>query len=152
MTHTHLSRRPPNLDFFAEELAKEFHNTGSFSSTQDSVKFVRDVALDGIESIIRLSLRLESVFKVDITSSDMFLIFATPGTAFEDERMTNEYGSDGIPTPGKPDERGRRYRIAGTTEVGVGKRVCEGPDKSRRTVILLKANVVLNTDVAANGK
>ena len=148
MTHTYLSRPPPNPEFLAEELAKEFNNTGTFSSTQDSVKFVRDVALDGIESIVRLSMRLDSVFKVDITSSDMLLLFATRGTAFNDETMTNEYGSDGIPTPGKQDEKGRRYRIAGTTEVGVGKSICEGPGKSRRTVILLKVNVVLNTDVA----
>ena len=131
-----------------EGLAEEFHITGSFSSTQDTVKFVRDVALDGIKSIVRLSLRLDSVFRLDINSSDMFLLFATRGTAFNDETMNNEYGSDSIPTPGKQDERGRRYRIAGTTEVGLGKSICEGPSKDRCTVILLKVNVVLNTDVA----
>ena len=152
MTHTYLSRRPPNTDTFAEELAKEFQNTRSFSSPQHAAKFVREMALDGIQTIIRIALRLESVFRVEITSSDMFLLFVTRGTPFDDAMMTNEYGSDGVASPGKQDERGRRYRIAGTTEVGVGKSICEGPGKSRRTVVLLKTNVVLNTDVAGNGK
>jgi len=110
------------------------------------------VALDAIESVIRLAVRLESVFKVDITSSDMFLLFETRGSPFDDARMTNEYGSDSVASPEKQDERGRLYRIAGTTEVGLGKTVCEGPGKSWRTVILLKTNVVLNIDVAGSGK
>ena len=152
MTHTYLSQRQPNPETFAEELAKEFDNTRSFSSHEDSAKFVRDVALDGIQTIIRLALRLESVFKVDITSSDMFLLFENRGTPFDDAKMTNEYGSDGVASPGRRDKRGRRYKIAGTTEVGVGKSICEGSGKSRRKVILLKTNVVLNTDVAGSGK
>ena len=150
MTHTYLFRRPPIPEFFAEELAKELHGTKSFKSPRHSVEFVQNVALDGIKSIIQLALRLDSVFKMDITSSDMSLLFETRGTPFDDARMTSEYGSDGVPTPGKQDEKSWQYRIAGTTEVGVGKRICEG--KNRRTVILLKTNVVLNTDVAGSGK
>ena len=109
------------------------------------------MALDGIQSIVRLAIRLESVFKVDITSSDMSLLFETRNSPFDDTRMSNEYGSVGVPSPEKQDEKGRRYRIAGTTEVGVGKSICEGPGKGRRMVILLKTNVVLNTDVAGSG-
>jgi len=152
LTHSHLSRPPPDPASIVGQLANALDETGSFSSTQESLKFVRDVALDGIESIIRLSLRLETAFMVEVTSSDMSLMFAAPGAAFDDTIMANEYGSDGIAAPEKRDEWGRRYRIAGTTEVGIRKSICEGPGKGRRTVILLKTNVVLNMDVGGTGK
>ena len=151
MTHTYLPPLPPDPGFLTEQLAKDFDETGSFSSTQHSVKFVRDSALDGIETVIRLSQRLETAFKAEVTSSDMLLLFEAPGTAFDEARMSSEFKSDGVPAL-KQDERGRRYRIAGTTEVGIGKQICGGPGEDRRTEVLLKANVVLNMDVGGSGK
>ena len=78
---------------------------------------------------------------VEVASSDVSLLFETAGTRFDGARMTDEYGSDGEPT------HRRRGRIAGTTEVGVGKRVSEGGGKGRREGILLKTKVVLEKDV-----
>ena len=140
MAHSHLLQPPPHPALLMEELAHVLDHTGSFPSTQQSLDFVRAVALEGIETIIRHAMRSESAFKVDVTSSDMFLIFEAPGTIFDDARMTNEFGSDGAPAPERQD------RIAGTTEVGVGKSVC-GAGKSRHKEILLKTKVVLEKDI-----
>ena len=97
--------------------------------------------LEGIETIIQLSLRLELAFKVEVTSKDMSLLFEAPGTTFNDARMIDEFGPDGGSTPG------RRDIIAGTTEVGVGKSMCGRAGESRRTEILLKTKVVLEKDI-----
>ena len=104
------------------------------------------MALEGLESIVRLALRLETVFRVEITSSDMAILFQDPGTWFDGTRMINEFDPDGVPTPETRD------RIAGTTEVGIWKSICGGPGESRRTEILLKAKVVLEKDVMGGGE
>lgn len=78
---------------------------------------------------------------VEVTSSDMFLLFETPGAVFDDARMTDEFGPGGASTPGEQDG------IAATTEVGVGKNVSEGSGKARHTEILLKTKVVLEKDI-----
>jgi len=127
------------------ELASVLDHTGSFSSTRRSLNFVRSVALDGIETIIQHALRLEFAFKVEVTSSDMALLFEAPGTVFDDTTMINDIGSDGASTPGGQDW------VAGTTEVGVRKRVCGAGQKSPRTEILLKTKVVLEKDVMTMG-
>jgi hypothetical protein len=119
------------------ELANILGGTGSFPSTQHSLEFVRAVALEGIEIIIRLAQRLELAFMVEVISSNMYLLAEAPDTVFDDARMTDEYGSDGVSTPGKQD------RVAGTTELGVGKSVCGGPGEGRRVEVLLKTKVVL---------
>ena len=140
LAHSHFSRPPPDPTLLVEELARVLDHTGSFSPARRSLDFVRAVALKGIETIIGHALRLESAFKVEITSSDVSLLFDAPGTAFDDAKMTDDYGSDGVPAPG------RRDRIAGTTEVGIEKSICEA-GKGRRTEILLKSKVVLERDV-----
>ena len=78
---------------------------------------------------------------VDVTSSDMTLLFEAQDVVFDEARMANEFGSDSVFRPGRGD------KIAGTTEVGVGKSVRGGPDGSRRVEILLKTKVVLENDV-----
>ena len=129
-----------------DQLSKVLDETGSFSSIQQSLELIKDVALEEIESIVQLSLRSQLAFRVEVTSSDMFLLFEAPGNMFDGTKMTDEYGSDATPTP---DGLGR---IAGTTEVGVGKNVCGGPGESRRPEILLKTKVVLEKDVVENGE
>ena len=141
MTHSYLSQPLQDSALLVVQLANVLYETGSFSSAQESLELVKAVALEGIETIIRLALRLESVFMVDVTSSDMFLLSETPGTRFEDVRMDDEFGSNGASAPGKWD------MIVGTTEVGVGKSVCGRVGESRRTEILLKTKVVLEKDV-----
>ena len=123
-----------------EELANALNNTGSFSSTRQSLEFVRAVPLERIETIIQLSLRLEFAFMVEVISGDMSLLFEAADTVFDNAKMTNEFGSE-TSTPK------RRDRVAGTTEVGVGKSVCGGPGESRREGILLKTKVILEKDV-----
>ena len=141
LTHSYLSQPLPDSALLVVQLANVLYETGSFSSAQESLELVKAVALEGIETIIRLALHLESVFMVDVTSSDMFLLSETPGTRFEDARMDDEFGSNCASAPGKCD------MIVGTTEVGVGKSVFGRVGESRRTEILLKTNVVLEKDV-----
>ncbi|KAF9652068.1 hypothetical protein BDM02DRAFT_3126675 [Thelephora ganbajun] len=101
------------------------------------------VALERIESMVQVIIRLESTFMVGVTSSDMTLLFETPGTAFDDARMVNDFGSDSASAP----TTGRRDSVAGTTEVGVGKSTCGRPGETRRGETLLKTKVVLEKDV-----
>jgi len=124
----------------ARELAKVLDYTGSFSSTQHSVDFVRAVALEGI---IRHALCSGSTFKIGVTSSNMTLLFEASSTVFDDTRMANDFGSNGMPAPE------RRDRIAGMTEVGVEKSL-RGAGRSRRPGILLKTKAVLGKDVTMN--
>jgi hypothetical protein len=128
-----------------KELANILASTGSFSSPQKAVRFAQAVALEGIETIIRLCLRLELAFMAEVISSNMYLIVEAPDTVFGDARMTNEFGSDGAFTP-----RGQG-RVGGTTEVGVGKGVHRKPGNGQREEILLKAKVVLENDLAVLG-
>ena len=128
------------------QLARVLDETGSFPSTQKSLEFVREVALERIESMIRIAQRLEAAFMVDVTSSDMTLLFEAQNVVFDEVRMANEFGSDSVFRP----ERGDR--IAGTTEVGLVKSVRGGPDGSRRAEVLLKTKVVLEKDVVEDGK
>ena len=99
------------------------------------------MALEGIESIIQLAIRLEFAFLVEVTSSEVFLLYGIPGTRFDDVTMTDEFGSGSTYTHGRQDE------VAGTTEVGVGKSICGKTGEDRRMGILLKTKVVLEKDV-----
>ena len=81
---------------------------------------------------------------VDVTSSDMSLLYESPDTIFDNAKMTNEFGSDSGFKPGM------RERIAGTTEVGAKKRIWGGPDEAQRVEILLKPKVVLEKDVVGD--
>jgi len=118
--------------------------TGSFPSSQRSSDFVKNVALKGIEAITQLALRLESAFMVEVTSSDMSLLFERPRTVFDRTRMINEFGSDTVSTTSS------RGEIAGTIELGVGKSVGGKRGEGRRTEVLLRAKVVLEKDVAGS--
>ena len=128
-----------------EELAGLLVETGSFPSPEKSLKFVKTVALEGIEAMIQTAQRLETAFMVDVTSSDMSLVYESPDTPFDEAKMINEFGSKSASKSGKRD------RIAGTTEVGVEKRIC-GQGKTGRAETLLKAKVVLEKDVVGDGK
>lgn len=146
MAHSYLSPPPPDAEWLADQLAKVLNETKSFESSEQLIKFVRSAALERIQEMIRTAQRLEKVFMVDITSSDMSLMFENPDVLFEGTRMTDEFGGDGAAKPGK------RERIAGTTEVGVQKSVCKKPGEPRHVEILLKPKVVLEKDVVGDGK
>ena len=77
-------------------MARVLDETGSFSSTQKSLEFVREVALERIEPMIRIAQRLEAAFMVDVTSSDMTLLFEAQDVVFDEARMTNEFGSNNV--------------------------------------------------------
>ena len=81
---------------------------------------------------------------VEVLSSNMYLLVEAPDAVFDDARMTNEFGSDGASTPEQWD------RVAGTTEVGVGKSVCGRMGEDLRAETLLKARVVLEKDVGSS--
>lgn len=117
--------------------------TGLFASTNDSLDFVKGKASSGIETIYRLAMRLETAFMVDISSSDMRLLFEIPCTVFDQKRMATEFESDKASVPRSRDI------VAGTTEVGVEKRVSGGRGEGlRQTEVLLKAKVLLDRDLA----
>ena len=129
-----------------EELARVFDETGSFSSTESSLGFVRTAALERIGLMIQISQRLEAAFMIDVMSSDVTLLFEAPNAVFDEARMANEFGSDSASVPGGQD------RIAGTTEVGVEKIIRGGPGGNLRVETLLKTKVVLEKDVVGDRK
>ena len=141
MTHGYLPPSPAHPALLADELAGVLCETGSFTSREKSHAFVLDVALKGIESIVLFSLKLETAFMVEVTSSDMSVLSVAPGAVFDDAKMINEFESDDTPAPGRGD------KVAGVTEVGVRKSVCRGGGRGWQVEILLKARVVLEKDV-----
>ena len=141
LAHKYLPRPPPHSGPVVNLLASLLEQTGSFASTQQSIALVQVVALQEIGEIIQLCLRLETAFMVEVTSSDLSLLFEAPNAVFDGARMTNEFGSD-ISSP-----LGSRNGIVGTTEVGVGKSTSGRAGKSRQMKVLLKAKVVLEKDV-----
>ena len=146
MTHNYLSAPPLDAKWLAERLAGVLDETGSFQSAEQLTKFIQAAARERIEEMIRTAQRLEAAFMVDVTSCDMSLIFHDAGVLFEDARMTNEFGADSAATP-----REQEW-IAGTTEVGVQKSVCKKSGEPRHVGILLKPKVILEKDVAGDGK
>ena len=145
LTHSHLSAPPLNAEWLAAQLVGVIGETGSFQSSEELTKFIKTAALERIEEMIKTAHRLEKVFMVDVTSSDMSLIFHYPDALFEDAKMANEFGADSAAKPGE------KERIAGTTEVGVQKSVCKKPGEPRHVEILLKPKVVLEKDVVGDG-
>jgi hypothetical protein len=121
-------------------IADIFWITGLFSSKQNSIDFVKGKVDGRIETIDRLVARLESVFIVDITSSDMRLIYETPSTDFDHTRMTDEFESDRDSIPKGQD------KVVVTTEVGVEKSVGR-LGQPPHTQVLSKSKVVLEKDL-----
>ena len=78
---------------------------------------------------------------VEVTSSDMSLLFGAPGAVFDEAGMTDELASDGPSLPRRLD------RIAATTELGVGKSTSGRTGKGRHAKVLLKTKVVLEKDI-----
>jgi hypothetical protein len=142
LTHSHLVEPSPHTStLIKKHVAKVMLVTGSFETLRHSSDFVKANVSNGIETIDRLARRLESAFMVDITSGDMYLLFAAPSTVFDERKMTEEYESDGPPAHRRQD------KVAGTTQVGVWKSVSGRQGQGRRTEILLKARVILERDV-----
>jgi hypothetical protein len=140
LTHKYLPESPSHSNHIAKLVADILWITGLFSSKQHSVDFVKWKVYSRIETIERLAVRLESVFMVDITSSDMRLIYGTPSTEFDHTRMANEFESDGDSTPKGQD------KVVVTTEVGVEKSVGRR-GQPPHTQVLSKAKVVLEKDL-----
>ncbi|KAF9783739.1 hypothetical protein BJ322DRAFT_1021543 [Thelephora terrestris] len=143
LTHNYLTKPSPHnsTESIMKRVANILSITGSFQSSQHSFDFVKAKAFNRMETIDRLAQRLESVFMMDVASSDMYLIFQTPRTAFDDMRMTKEFESTRSPPQ-------REEKVAGTTEVGVGKSVGGRGVDDLRIEVLLKAKVVLEHDLA----
>ena len=78
---------------------------------------------------------------VEVTSGDMFFLFEAADAVFDNERMANDFKSDGTST------LKRGGRVAGTTEVDVGKSVGRGSGESWSVEILLKTKVILEKDI-----
>jgi len=142
LTHNHLSKpsSPYDSTSITNYVANTLMITGSFQSIQHSVDFVKAKASNRIETICQVASRLESVFIVDVTSTDMYLRCEEPGTAFDNTTMSKEFESDGPSSPQRRDE------VAGTTAVGVVKRVWGWRGEGMRMEVLLKATVVLEAD------
>lgn len=142
LTHTNLHERSPPSKLIVNNVAQILWLTGSFSSIESSVDFVTKVASGGLETIGRLAIRLESAFMVDISSSDMYLLFGTPCTEFDDATMAREFEPDKAFASGS-----RKDKVAGTTEVGVEKILYGRKDEGTRMDVLLKAKVVVDGDL-----
>lgn len=145
LTHSSLPELTSQFDFIVEEVAQVLRVTGTFgSSPRTSIKFVKDVASSGIETIERLAMRLESVFMLDIASSDMYLFSGPSNSEFDETRMTQEFES------GKASAKRKKDKVAGTTEVGVEKRVCKRKGEGQQVEVMLKVKVVLEGDLASS--
>ena len=142
LTHGYLTKPSPDdsTRSIMQSVANILWITGSFQSTQHSFDFVRAKASNRIGVISQLAHRLESVFMVDVKSSDMYLLFECPRTPFNNNRMTREFES------AESSSIQARDKVAGTTEVGVGKSVCGGGVELRME-ILLRAKVILENDL-----
>lgn len=141
ITHSHLPEPSSHSDPLAQHIADILWITGLFETQQHSFDFVKAKVYNRIEIIDRLAVRLESVFMVDITSSDMYLLSETPCAVFDGTRMVEEFEPDENSTPS---EQGK---VVGTTEVGVEKSVGRRGER-QRTQVLLKTRVVLEKDLA----
>ena len=82
---------------------------------------------------------------VDVTSTDMYLYWEAPRTPFDNTRMAVEVASDDPPPQ-------RRGEVAGTTELGVAKKVRRRGGEGVRVEVLLKATVVLEEDFTDSGR
>ena len=144
LTHNHLTESSSHHGpaSIARHVGNVLWITGSFASINDSLGFVKAKASNGIEIINRLALRLESMFMADITSADMYLLVEAARTPFTDTRMSKEFEFDECPTPDGRD------RVAGTTGVGVAKTLCGARGEAQDMKYLLKAKVVLESDLA----
>jgi hypothetical protein len=83
---------------------------------------------------------------VKVIPSNIRFLVEAPDAVFDDAGMMNEFGSDGASTPEQWD------RVAGTTEVGIGKSVCGRIGEGLRAETLLKTKVVLEKDVVGSSK
>lgn len=138
MTHSRLPESSSHSDRIAQLVADTLWITGLFPSRENSFDFVKAKVYSRIEAIDRLAVRLETVFMVDISSSDMCLLFENSCTTFDGTRMTKEYESD---------ENSGQDTVAGTTEVGVEKSIGRRGEPPL-TQVLLKTKVVLEKDLA----
>ena len=144
LTHSHLTESSSHHGpaSIAHHVGNVLWITGSFASTDDSLGFVKAKASNGIEIINRLAQRLESMFMADITSTDMYLIFVAARATFNDTWMSKEFESDESLT-----SHGRD-KVAGTTGVGVAKKLWGARGEAKRMKYLLKTKVVLESDLA----
>jgi hypothetical protein len=140
LTHNYLPKPPSHSLRIAELIADILWITGLFSSRQHSVGFVEGTVYSRIETIDRLAARLESVFMVDITSSDMRILYDSPSTGFDHTRIADKCKSDGDSTPKGQD------KVMVTAEVGVVKSVGRRGQPSHAQVLLI-AKVVLEKDL-----
>ena len=150
MAHSHLPKPLFHCNPIANHIADVLSITGSFQSTQEAFDFVKAKVGNRVGTINRLATRLERAFMVEITSSDMRLLFEAPCTAFDEKKMSK--GRDKDFTLG-----GQVMKVVGTTEVGVETTVYEKrgeglPGEGGCTTVLLKVKVVLEKDVAGLAK
>lgn len=148
LTHNHLSKpsSPYDATSITKYIANALYVTGLFRSVQDSLDFVKAKAFNRIETVYQIASRLESAFVVDVTSTDMYLYWEAPRTPFDNTRMAQELAPDDPPLPQ------RRGEVAGTTELGVAKRVRRRGGEGARVEVLLKATVVLEGDFTDSGR
>ena len=85
LTHNYLSQPPPASASLVGQAANAPGSPGSFWSTQQSLKFVGTVEFEGMGSIIQLAVRLGLTFMVQVTSSNMSLLFEDPDSVFDEE-------------------------------------------------------------------
>jgi len=140
LTHAHLAEPPSHADPISQHISGILWITGLFTTKEASLDFVKARVYSDIETIDRLAVRLESAFMGEITSCDMCLVYEAPCATFDAARMTREFKSHGSSTPRGQD------KVAGTTEVGVEKRV-GSRGEAHRTQVLLKTKVVLERDL-----
>ena len=106
----------------------------SYSDFSEAMKFVEESAGTEVKAIIEATLQLDNTIKTDIASSDVSVYIVRPGTAFDEERMANEFEKEGT-------KGGEGWVVAGTTEIGLLQRSSNGEK------VLWKPRVILEHDL-----
>ena len=127
MPHQELPRSEEIIDSLAQVLMI----TRSFSSLSEAIDSVADLAGTEVKGIIEATVELDDIMKTKIASSDTSVYVVSPGTIFDKETMTDEFGRGG-----------EGQIVAGTTEIGLIRRSGKVEKVLRKPKVILERDLV----------
>ena len=136
LTKRYAPRQEPARGEIVGDLALILMITRTFSDLPEAAESVETNAGTEVGAIIEATLRLDSVIKTKIASSDMSVYVVPPGATFAGTTMVDEFGADGT-----REEGGEHGIVAGTMEIGLIQRV-DNVEK-----VLRKPKVILGRDL-----
>lgn len=129
-------QEPPPGEEVMGDIARILMITRTFSNFSEAIESVRNDVGTEINAIIEAILQLDDTIKTKIASCDTSVYVVPPGATFDEERMGNEFGEDGMKGGG-----GGRI-VAGTMEVGLLQRSGNTEKVLRRPKVILEGDLV----------